>query len=58
MELKCDDLMKGCSYKAPGNTEDEVLNKMWQHHKSDHSEDIAEEDEMEIKDEWRGYIKK
>ena len=37
MELKCNDLMEGCSYAATGNTEDEVLNKMWQHHKYAHS---------------------
>lgn len=58
MELKCNDLMEGCTYVATGNTEEEVLSKMWQHHKSAHSEDIKDEDEMETKDEWRGRIKK
>jgi len=56
MELKCNDLMEGCSYAATGNTEDEVLNKMWQHHKSAHS--AEDKDEIDMKDEWRGRIKK
>lgn len=58
MELQCNDLMEGCTYKATGNNEEEILSKMWQHHKAAHPEDIDDEDEMEIKDEWRGYIKK
>lgn len=58
MELKCADLMEGCQYKAVGSNEEEVLNKMWQHHQSAHPEDIEGEDEEEMKNEWRQHIQK